>query len=68
MVPIGERPHPRRSDRRGCRQHDAADDGTVGENIKVIGVPLAALPRSRCALALPTRAAAMTSNSTSGAR
>jgi hypothetical protein len=44
MLPKSERPNPRRSDRRGVRLHDAADDGAIAEHVEVIVVPLAGWP------------------------
>jgi hypothetical protein len=34
MVPEGQRPRPRRSDRRGIGLEDAADDGAIREHVK----------------------------------
>jgi hypothetical protein len=34
MMPKGERPHPRRADRRGVGLEDAADDGAIGRTSK----------------------------------
>src|SRR5262249_17876613 len=44
MVAKGQRPHPRRTLRRGVHLHDAADDGTIGEHIVVVVVPLTGGP------------------------
>jgi hypothetical protein len=46
----GQRPHPRRTLRRGVHLHDAADDGTIGEHIEVVVVPLAGWARGTGAL------------------
>src|SRR5262245_25827101 len=43
----GERPHPRRPDRRGLCFHDAADDDAISEHVKVVVVPLAGGAGSR---------------------
>jgi hypothetical protein len=37
----GERPKPRRINRRGCRLHDPADDDAIGKHIEIILFPLA---------------------------
>jgi hypothetical protein len=41
----GERPHPRRSDRRRVHFEDAADNGAVGEHVEIVVVPLAGRAR-----------------------
>jgi hypothetical protein len=41
VVPEGERPHPRRADRRCVGLEDAADDDAVGEHAVVVIVPFA---------------------------
>ena len=40
MMPEGQRPHPRRPDRRGLCFHDAADDDAISEHVKVVVIPL----------------------------
>src|SRR5262245_24493915 len=47
MLPEGERPHPRRTNRRGCRFHDAADDNAVGEYVVIVIALLAGRARGR---------------------
>ena len=41
MIAKGQRPHPRRTLRRGVHLHDAADDGAFDEHVEVVIVPLA---------------------------
>jgi hypothetical protein len=50
VVPEGERPHPRRSDRRGDGVEDAADHNAVGEHVEVVVVPLTGWSARRSAL------------------
>src|SRR6516225_3545029 len=50
MVAKAKRPHPRRTLRRGGHLHDAADDGTIGEHVEVVVVPLAGRTGGRGAL------------------
>src|SRR5262249_14040155 len=40
VVAKGQRPHPRRPDWRGMDLEDATDNGTVGENVEIVVVPL----------------------------
>src|SRR5215510_8226553 len=35
----GQRPHPRRTNRRRVHLHDAADDGAIGEHVVVVLAP-----------------------------
>src|SRR6516225_3167518 len=48
MIAKGQRPHPRRALRCRVHLHDAADDGTIGEHVEVVVVPLAGGTRGRC--------------------
>jgi hypothetical protein len=41
VIPKGERPRPRHSDRRGVCLEDTADESRIGEHVEVIVVPLA---------------------------
>jgi hypothetical protein len=45
-----QRPHPGRTDRRGRRLHDAADDNSVGKHIVIVVAPLAGRARGCGAL------------------
>src|SRR5215831_19342672 len=41
MLAKGQRPHPRRTNRRGVKLEDVADDGGIGEHVEIVVVPFA---------------------------
>src|SRR5215475_3194567 len=47
VVPEGERPHPRRADRRSMGLIDATDNFAVRQHVEIIVVPLAGWPTKR---------------------
>src|SRR5215813_2063799 len=46
VVAKGQRPHPRRTHRRGVNLKDAADNSAVGEHVEIVVVPFAGWARS----------------------
>jgi hypothetical protein len=50
MMPKGERPHPRQSNRRRCGVEDAADNDAIGKHVEIVIIPLTGWAGSRCAL------------------
>ena len=50
VLPEGERPHPRRADRRGVGLEDATDNLAVRKDVEIIVAPLPGWPTKRCPL------------------